>query len=92
MHGRHCRLEKERHVRYAQMFKAGEVSVIEGEIQAAEVKLMDRWDELNDYVSHMQGCERHKIMAGCYVQWRARRIFNYRREADLLFRGQNPYK
>jgi len=74
------------------MFKAGEVSVIEGEIQAAEVKLMDRWDELNDYVSHMQGCERHKIMAGCYVQWRARRIFNYRREADLLFRGQNPYK
>jgi hypothetical protein len=92
MHGRHLRTEKEHCARYAQMFKAGEVSVIQGEIQAAEMKLMNNWDGLNEYVSHMEGCGRHRVMAECYVRWRARKIFNYRHELDLLARAQNPYK
>jgi hypothetical protein len=74
------------------MFEAGKLSVIEREIQAAEMKLMENWDELIKHVSCIQDCERHRVMAECFIQWRARRIFNCRHEADLLARGQNPYK
>src|SRR5205807_61039 len=60
MHGRHCRLEKALHVRHAQMFDMGEVSVIQRELHAAEMTLMENWVELHTYVSQMEGCERHK--------------------------------
>jgi hypothetical protein len=92
MHGQHCRLEKASRVRRARMFHMGEVSVIQRELHAAKTILMENWDELHTYVSHMEGCERHKVMAECYVHRRARDIINYRREADSLAQGQNPYK
>jgi hypothetical protein len=92
MHGRHCRLEKERRARYAQIFGARDTSLIWGEIWAAEMKLIGTWDELYEYVLHMEGCERHKKMAECYMRRQAREILNYHCEADLLAQGQNPYK
>jgi hypothetical protein len=92
MHGRQYRLENETRARYAQIFATANAEVILQDIQAAERTLLGKWNELNEYVSHMQGCERHRVMAGCYVQWQARKIFNYRREADSIIRGLNPYK
>lgn len=76
MHGRQCHLEEETQARYAQMFAAANMDVILQEIQAAERKLMGNWNKLNEYVSCMQGCERHMVMAKCYVQWQARKIFS----------------
>lgn len=92
MHGRQYRLEQETRARHAQIFATANAEVILQDIQAAERTLMGKWNELNEYVLHMQSCERHRVMAGCYVQWQARKIFNYRREADLIIRGLNPYK
>jgi hypothetical protein len=92
MHGRQYHLEKETHTHYAQIFATVNVEVILQDIQVAERTLMGKWNELNEYVSHMQGCKIHRVMAGCYVQWQARKIFNYCQEADLIIHGLNPYK
>ncbi|OJA17487.1 hypothetical protein AZE42_11233 [Rhizopogon vesiculosus] len=53
--------------RHARMFDMGEVSVIQRELHAAEMTLMENWVELHTYVSQMEGCERHKVMAECYI-------------------------
>jgi len=92
MHGRNLRIERESCARRAHMFEMGEILALQKEVQEAEKKLVDGWDKLDECVSSMQACERHRVMAECYRQWQARMIFKYRQEVDdLLATQRNPY-
>lgn len=93
MHGRQLRLERESYARRAAIFKAGGIAQAQKAVEEARKGVIQvcHWDELHTYVSNLQACTRHKVMAECYLQWQARTLLNYLREEDMLTAGKNPY-
>jgi hypothetical protein len=91
MHGRWLRLERESRAHRAAIFNSGDISKVQKEIRGAWEACVRGWDELHSYVTNLQACTRHQVMATCYQQWQARKIVHYQHEYDLLVVGKNPY-
>ncbi|KAG1729201.1 uncharacterized protein EDB91DRAFT_1085813 [Suillus paluster] len=91
MHGRRLRLEREGVVVRGRKFEIGEIGAGRGALREVERRLLDEWEWGKEFVKSGDICERHRIMAECWRQWQARRIFRYRQEADSLDAGRNPY-
>lgn len=91
MHGRYLRIQREACGHRADMYKAGGTSKILTEIREVEKRMVASWEGLCVCVTNLQGCLRHELMAKCYLQGLARTILGYRREADYLATGENPY-
>ena len=94
VHGCRLRLERESYARRAAIYKAGGIAQAQKAVQEARKGVIQvcHWDELHTaYVSNLQPCMRHKVMAECYLQWQARTLLNYLCEEHVLTAGKNPY-
>jgi len=93
VHGRRLHLERESYARRAAICKAEGIAQAQKAVQEAWKGVIQvcHWDKLHMYVSNLQACTRHKVMAECYLQWQARAFLNYLCEEDMLTAGKNPY-
>ncbi|KIO04382.1 hypothetical protein M404DRAFT_130349 [Pisolithus tinctorius Marx 270] len=91
MLGRRMRLSNESKVQRERRFAEGDHKLIFAELVDDLKEQIARWSAAIDIVGSRVSGGRNNRMAACWLQWRAREIYDFAREALVLENGGNPY-
>ncbi|KAH7905289.1 hypothetical protein BJ138DRAFT_1118610 [Hygrophoropsis aurantiaca] len=91
LHGRRCRLERERYNERAQMLRVRGSLYLTEALKGELRQMQDQWYTVQDILKTGAFGARHRKMCEHHLQWCSRSVFTRREELGMLINNGDPY-